>query len=83
MWWFGTALNAVGELGNLIAYGYAEATVITPIGAVGVIVSALIATLILKEPFRLVDVAGFGCIIRKRTPGSVHVELMCEREEER
>jgi hypothetical protein len=28
-------INAVGEVGNLVAYGYAEATVVTPIGAVG------------------------------------------------
>jgi len=45
-------MNAVGELGNLIAYGYAESTVVAPIGAVGVLCSALIATFVLGEPFR-------------------------------
>lgn len=44
-------VNAVGEVGNLVAYGYAEATVVTPIGAVGVIFSAVIATFVLKEKF--------------------------------
>ena len=35
-------------------YRYAEATVITPIGAVGVVCSALIATWVLGEKFTLV-----------------------------
>ena len=52
LWWCGMAVNAVGEIGNLVAYGYAEATVVTPIGAVGVIFSAIIATYLLKEKFQ-------------------------------
>ena len=52
LWWCGMAVNAVGEVGNLVAYGYAEATVVTPIGAVGVIFSAVIATFLLKEQFQ-------------------------------
>jgi len=32
VWWLGMVFNAVGEVGNLVAYGYAEATVVTPIG---------------------------------------------------
>lgn len=32
VWWLGMLFNAVGEVGNLVAYGYAEATVVTPIG---------------------------------------------------
>lgn len=47
IWWIGMLINAVGEVGNLVAYGYAEATVVTPIGAVGVIFGAIIATFIL------------------------------------
>jgi len=63
VWWFGTAMNAIGELGNLVAYGYAESTVVAPIGAVGVLCSALIATFALGEPFRKTDVVGILCII--------------------
>jgi len=33
------AINAVGEIGNLVAYGYAEATVVTPIGVLPISVS--------------------------------------------
>eukprot|EP00284_Hemiselmis_tepida_P018552 CAMPEP_0174929194 /NCGR_PEP_ID=MMETSP1355-20121228/27071_1 /TAXON_ID=464990 /ORGANISM="Hemiselmis tepida, Strain CCMP443" /LENGTH=412 /DNA_ID=CAMNT_0016175385 /DNA_START=303 /DNA_END=1537 /DNA_ORIENTATION=- len=63
VWWFGTAMNAIGELGNLVAYGYAESTVVAPIGAVGVLCSALIATFALREPFRKTDIVGILCII--------------------
>jgi len=63
VWWFGTAMNVFGELGNLVAYGYAESTVVAPIGAVGVLCSALIATFALKEPFRKTDIVGILCII--------------------
>ena len=37
IWWAGMALNAFGEVGNLVAYGYAEATVVTPIGLLCVV----------------------------------------------
>jgi len=63
IWWFGLALNAFGEVGNLIAYGYAEATVVTPIGAVGVIFGAIIATFVLKEPFSKTDFVGFLFVV--------------------
>jgi drug/metabolite transporter (DMT)-like permease len=59
----GMAINAVGELGNLIAYGYAEATVVTPIGAVGVVFSVGIATFILREKFRAWHGIGVLCIL--------------------
>jgi len=63
VWWFGLALNTFGEIGNLIAYGYAEATVVTPIGAVGVIFGAIIATFVLKEPFSKTDFIGFLFVV--------------------
>jgi drug/metabolite transporter (DMT)-like permease len=63
MWWAGMVVNAVGEVGNLVAYGYAEASVITPIGAVGVIFSALIATFILNEKFGRIHGLGIFFII--------------------
>ena len=56
-------VNAIGEVGNLVAYGYAEATVVTPIGAVGVIFSAVIATFILNEKFARIHAVGIFFII--------------------
>ena len=63
VWWVGMVVNAIGEVGNLVAYGYAEATVVTPIGAVGVIFSAVIATFILNEKFARIHAVGIFFII--------------------
>mmetsp|Transcript_25108 Transcript_25108/g.59851 ORF Transcript_25108/g.59851 Transcript_25108/m.59851 type:complete len:442 (+) Transcript_25108:304-1629(+) len=63
IWMVGTLLNAIGEIGNLVSYGYAEATVITPIGAVGVVCSALLATFVLGEKFTMVHALGMTLIV--------------------
>ena len=48
LWWLGITLNAGGELGNLFAYGFAPASVVTPVGSVGVLCNAFLATCFLK-----------------------------------
>ena len=62
LWWVGMLLNVFGELGNLVAYGFAPASVVTPVGSVGVFFNAILATLCLKEPFRGRDLAGVALI---------------------
>jgi magnesium transporter len=56
-WWLGISINAVGELGNLIAYGYAPTIVVAPLGATTVMFNSLLSVIILKERFRKRDVA--------------------------
>jgi len=63
LWWVGMTLNGIGEVGNLVAYGFAEATVVTPMGAVSVIWSVLMSTLFLKEQFKLSQAFGIVAII--------------------
>ena len=39
MWWIGMVLLAAGETANFIAYAFAPASLVTPLGALSVIVS--------------------------------------------
>ena len=55
-WWLGISINAVGELGNLIAYGYAPTIVVAPLGATTVMFNSLLSVVVLKERFRRRDV---------------------------
>ncbi len=48
----------VGEVGNFVAFGFAPTSVVSPLGAVGVIANAFFATLFLKEAFGKTDVLG-------------------------
>ncbi len=56
LWWAGLLLNVVGELGNMLAYGYAPAAIVAPVGSVGLLCNELIAVLFLGEKFRYRDV---------------------------
>uniref|UniRef100_A0A6I8NB59 NIPA like domain containing 2 n=1 Tax=Ornithorhynchus anatinus TaxID=9258 RepID=A0A6I8NB59_ORNAN len=58
MWWCGSLLMVVGELGNFIAYGFAPVTLIAPLGSVAVMGSAVISVLFLKENLRSSDFLG-------------------------
>ena len=80
LWWLGLAFTIVGEVGNFAAYGFAETSMIAPLGAVSVLANAFIAAFVLGEGLRLRDVLGCalcvagGLVIVKSTP--VHsVEL--------
>jgi len=50
-WWLGMMGIVGGEVGNVVAYGYAPAAIVTPMGAVGVLTNVIITTYVLKEPF--------------------------------
>ena len=75
LWWVGMLLNALGELGNLLALGFAPASVVTPVGAVGVVFNAVFASLFLKEPFRKIDLIGLVLIIT-----GIVVVVVCSKE---
>ena len=62
-WWIGIFGIIGGEVGNLIAYGYAPASIVTPIGSIGVVTNVLITTLVLKEPFTLKNLLGVIFVI--------------------
>ncbi|KAF8443481.1 magnesium transporter NIPA-domain-containing protein [Terfezia claveryi] len=57
-WWLGLVLMTVGECGNFLAYGFAPASIVSPLGVVALISNCIIAPLMLKEPFRGRDFVG-------------------------
>jgi len=61
IWWLGISLMVVGEAGNFLAYGFAPASIVSPLGVVALISNCLIAPLLLGERFRWRD--GVGVII--------------------
>ncbi|KXL43264.1 hypothetical protein M433DRAFT_70599, partial [Acidomyces richmondensis BFW] len=61
IWWLGISLMTIGEAGNFLAYGFAPASIVSPLGVVALISNCLIAPLLLGEKFRVRD--GVGVII--------------------
>ncbi|KIX94240.1 uncharacterized protein Z520_09950 [Fonsecaea multimorphosa CBS 102226] len=57
-WWLGLVLMIIGEAGNFLAYGFAPASIVSPLGVVALISNCLIAPLMLKERFRRRDLYG-------------------------
>jgi hypothetical protein len=61
LWWTGMVLMIVGEAANFAAYAYAPPVLVTPLGALSIIVSALLAHTFLAEKLNLFGV--IGCIL--------------------
>jgi drug/metabolite transporter (DMT)-like permease len=49
LWWLSVLTMASGEVGNFLAYGYAPATIVSPLGAVSVIFNAILSKFFLQE----------------------------------
>ncbi|KAL9943647.1 NIPA-like protein 2 [Verticillium nonalfalfae] len=76
-WWAGQILITLGELGNFLAYGFAPASIVSPLGVVALISNCIIAPIFFKEVFRQRDF--WGVIIA--TGGVVTVVLSAKQEE--
>lgn len=68
IWWVGIGLMVTGEIGNFLAYGFAPASIVSPLGVVALISNCLIAPLLLGEKFRWRDAVGVliavgGCVV--------------------
>ena len=57
-WWAGIIMMTVGEAGNFLAYGFAPASIVSPLGVVALISNCIIAPFFLKERFRKRDLLG-------------------------
>ncbi|KKZ68554.1 hypothetical protein EMCG_05841 [[Emmonsia] crescens] len=57
-WWAGIIIMTIGEAGNFLAYGFAPASIVSPLGVVALISNCLIAPFMLKETFRRRDLLG-------------------------
>lgn len=61
LWWLGLITMIFGEIANFVAYAFAPAVLVTPLGALSIIVSAVLAHFILKE--RLHKLGILGCVM--------------------
>lgn len=63
-WWTGMTLMIVGEICNFVAYSFTDAILVTPLGALSVVVTTILSSIFLKERLSFVGKVGcFGCII--------------------
>ncbi|XP_059647507.1 probable magnesium transporter NIPA6 isoform X2 [Cornus florida] len=76
LWWAGMVTMIVGEVANFVAYVYAPAVLVTPLGALSIIVSAVLAHFMLKEQLRQMGVLGcVSCVV-----GSVVIVIHAPQE---
>lgn len=63
-WWTGMTLMIVGEICNFVAYAFVDAILVTPLGALSVVVTTILSAIFLKERLSFVGKVGcFNCII--------------------
>ncbi|ESK88765.1 duf803 domain membrane protein [Moniliophthora roreri MCA 2997] len=77
LWWLGMIMMILGEICNFGAYAFVEAIVVTPLGALSVVVCAILSSIFLKEKLTFFGWLGCGlCII-----GSTIIALNGPKEE--
>ncbi|XP_002001932.3 magnesium transporter NIPA2 [Drosophila mojavensis] len=78
IWWAGLLTMGLGEAANFAAYAFAPASLVTPLGALSVIISAVMASRFLNEKLNLLGKLGcFLCIL-----GSTIVVIHSPKEKE-
>ncbi|XP_072966266.1 probable magnesium transporter NIPA6 [Typha angustifolia] len=77
LWWAGMITMLVGEVANFVAYVFAPAVLVTPLGALSIIVSAVLAHFMLKERLQKLGILGcVSCIV-----GSVVIVIHAPQEQ--
>jgi drug/metabolite transporter (DMT)-like permease len=75
-WWSGMTLMIIGEICNFVAYAFTDAILVTPLGALSVVITTVLSAIFLKERLSLVGkVACFLCIV-----GSVVIVMNAPQE---
>jgi hypothetical protein len=78
LWWIGMITMIVGEIANFAAYAFAPAILVTPLGALSIIISASLAHIILQEKLHTFGILGCAlCIV-----GSVTIVLHAPQEQD-
>lgn len=63
-WWCGMTLMILGEICNFVAYAFVDAILVTPLGALSVVITTILSAIFLKERLSFVGKVGcFSCII--------------------
>ncbi|KAI9107293.1 hypothetical protein K1719_021681 [Acacia pycnantha] len=78
LWWVGMITMIVGEIANFAAYAFAPAILVTPLGALSIIISAALAHVILQEKLHLFGI--LGCVLC--VVGSTTIVLHAPQEKE-
>lgn len=77
VWWTGMCMMIIGELMNFGAYAFTSAIIVTPLGALSVVICAVLSSIFLKERLSLFGWIGcLQCIV-----GSVIVALNAPQEQ--
>lgn len=75
-WWTGMTLMIIGEICNFVAYAFVDAILVTPLGALSVVITTIGSAIFLKERLSMVGKIGcFLCII-----GSVVIVMNAPEE---
>lgn len=61
MWWTGMSLMVIGEICNFVAYAFTDAILVTPMGALSVVICAILSSIFLKE--KLTFFGKIGCAL--------------------
>ncbi|PAV89087.1 hypothetical protein WR25_08942 [Diploscapter pachys] len=78
LWWAGVITMGVGEACNFAAYAFAPASLVTPLGALSVIVTAILSSRLLNERLNLLGTIGCAvCLL-----GSTVIVIHSPKEEE-
>lgn len=76
LWWIGMTLMIVGEICNFVAYAFVDAILVTPLGALSVVVATILSAIFLNERLSFVGKVGcFMCIV-----GSVVIAMNAPAE---
>ncbi|XP_012691210.1 magnesium transporter NIPA4 [Clupea harengus] len=78
IWWGGLLTMGTGEVANFAAYMFAPATVVTPLGALSVLISAVLSSYLLGESMNLLG--KMGCVLSLL--GSTIMVIHAPEEEE-
>lgn len=63
-WWTGMTLMIIGEICNFVAYSFVDAVLVTPLGALSVVICTILSAIFLKERLSFVGKVGcFMCIV--------------------
>ncbi|XP_067422750.1 magnesium transporter NIPA4 isoform X2 [Emydura macquarii macquarii] len=78
LWWAGLLTMGGGEAANFAAYAFAPATIVTPLGALSVLISAILSSYLLAERLNLLG--KLGCMLS--IVGSTMMVIHAPEEEE-
>ncbi|KAF9436207.1 hypothetical protein BGZ76_004560 [Entomortierella beljakovae] len=64
MWWTGMIMMIVGEICNFVAYAFVQPILVTPLGALSVVICAILSSIFLRERLNLQGKVGCAqCIV--------------------